>query len=93
MLTFPKSTRNKIVFITNTDGNGFQDEQDIDFPEDIPIQNMKDEVNRVCYNRWSEYKEYNEKDIFQKKDKYTNKIVAVGVCILILFLFPVLGSI
>jgi hypothetical protein len=62
-------------------------------PDNIPIQKMKDEVNKTCYNRWSESREYNEKDIFKNKDYFTNKIVLVGVIILLLFLIPVLGGI
>lgn len=41
-LVFPKSTPTKIVFISNSHGNGFRNENDLDFPMSIPIQKMKE---------------------------------------------------
>ena len=51
-MVFPKSTNKKIIFVSNTHANGFVNERNIDFPDDIAIQKMKEEVDMACYGIW-----------------------------------------
>lgn len=79
---FPSSTLNKIVFVSNYEGNGFQRENIFtsDAPEQIDLDCMIKGVNRACYEQW--------KMVFEAMDEqplanweFAQKIIAY--CILL----------
>lgn len=53
-MVFPESTLNKIVFISNTEGSGFQRENiyTYDVPSHIDLEVMINGINKVCFNQW-----------------------------------------
>ena len=74
---FPSSTINKIVFVSNYDGNGFQRENIFtsDVPEQIDLDGMINGVNKVCYEQWKKVFEAMDEEPLAKWE-FAQKIIA-----------------
>jgi hypothetical protein len=92
-LVFPKSTASKIVFISNSHGNGFRNENDVTFPEYIPVQHMKRQVDDVCYLQWKEYRDFLYSDNFSEYDKSIKALLVIGLTVILCFFASVLSSV
>jgi hypothetical protein len=63
-LVYPASTPSKIVFVSNSHGNGFRDEKEVGLPSHVDVQRMKEQIDRVCYEKWRDNKRAIEMSAF-----------------------------
>jgi hypothetical protein len=85
---FPSSTLNKIVFVSNYDGNGFQRENIFtsDFPELIDLDGMIKGVNRVCYEQWKKVFEALDEEPLSNWE-FAQKIIAYCIMFTVMVFF------
>lgn len=63
------------------DGTGFQRETYSSCPASVPIEEMLNAINVICYKQWEKNRDHHEKNPFGKLDNFTN--VSMGFLIIL----------
>lgn len=83
---YPASTESKFIFAANLDGSGFQRKCFPLCPSEVPLDQMVQQVNRVCYRQWERSRNYYTLHPFACLDRFSNVSFVLAAALSVILL-------
>lgn len=83
---YPASTESKFILAANLDGSGFQRSSFPLCPKDVPLEQMVQQINRVCYRQWERSRNYYTLHPFECLDRFSNVSFVLAAALSVILL-------